>query len=278
VHRVHVVVERRLGHRRAAGHVAGAGERRQHRLALRIAAAFQDRLDDQTRRQDVQRDREIAPRQLFAEQRAGHRRVVGAVAAVALGDGVLHQPELPGLLSQCLGHLSALVGVARRRPDLLGREGAHGLADELLIFGWLEIDHHVLLLRAGAFAGLASHVRYESRNVCRCSVRSTAADPDSTRSRSHNRAGVDAGGGGGIDVGAEHALLLADFDDAAQERAEAAHHVAELRREPGIGPERLDHQRDDHAASVIALGGVLQAHVGDVAERRHRVLHGRRCR
>ena len=58
----------------------------------------------------------------------------------------------------------------------------------------------------------------------------------------HHRPGIDPGGGDGADVGAEDTLALADFDDAAQERAKATHHLTELRREAGVGIERLDHQ------------------------------------
>ncbi len=63
---------------------------------------------------------------------------------------------------------------------------------------------------------------------------------------------------GGVDVGAKVAAFLPEAMMLAQEGAEAAHHVAELRREAGVGVERLDHQRDDEAA-VIALRGVLDA-------------------
>ena len=60
---------------------------------------------------------------------------------------------------------------------------------------------------------------------------------------------------------AEDTLALADFDDAAQERAKAVHHLTKLRREAGVGIERFDHQRDDQA-SMIALGRVLEADLG----------------
>ena len=85
--------------------------------------------------------RQIAIAELFGDQRAGNRRAFATVASVGLGNCTAHQPELPDLFGQLGWNLCTFVGKTRRRTDFLARKRADGVADHLLFFAQLEVDH-----------------------------------------------------------------------------------------------------------------------------------------
>jgi hypothetical protein len=51
------------------------------------------------------------------------------------------EPEAPGLLEEVVGHGLGLVTLTRDGTQRILGELAHGIADELLLFGRLERDH-----------------------------------------------------------------------------------------------------------------------------------------
>ena len=88
-------------------------------------------------RRDRDRDRRIDSRQLLDRDRVGER--VGAAAAVLLGDGHAHQPELRQLRDEVVGKAVLPVELLGDRGDLLLGEVADRAADELLLLGEVEV-------------------------------------------------------------------------------------------------------------------------------------------
>jgi hypothetical protein len=130
----------RLDERQRAGAEARAAERRQPALALGVAAEVGDREGLERGRQDRRGDGEVAPGELLGHQHGG-QRAARAAAAEALVDAARHQAERVRLLQQLGGQLRGLVAVARARSQLVAREAAHRLDDELLLLTGLEVDH-----------------------------------------------------------------------------------------------------------------------------------------
>ena len=89
-------------------------------------------------RRDRDRDRRVDPRQLLDDDRVRDR--VGAGAAVLLGDRHPHQAELGELRDELVGEALLAVELGRDGRDALARELAHGLADELLLLGEVEVQ------------------------------------------------------------------------------------------------------------------------------------------
>ena len=88
-------------------------------------------------RRDRDRDRRIDSRQLLDRDRVGDR--VGAAAAVLLGNGHAHQPELGQLRDEVVGKAVLPVELLGDRGDLLLGEVADRAADELLLLGEVEV-------------------------------------------------------------------------------------------------------------------------------------------
>ena len=111
-----------------------------HSLLLLLGAEEEDRHRPERRvRRDRDRDRRVDPRQLLDRDRVRHR--VAARAAVRLRHGNPHQPE-PGQLGDELVREAVLaVELLGDRRDPLDREVAHGLPDQLLLVG--EVEVHV---------------------------------------------------------------------------------------------------------------------------------------
>ena len=82
-------------------------------------------------RRDRDRDRRVDPRQLLDRERV--RDGVAAGAAVLLGDRQAHQPELAELGDELVRETRLAVELLGDGRDLLARELAHRVADELLL-------------------------------------------------------------------------------------------------------------------------------------------------
>ena len=89
-------------------------------------------------RRERDRDRGVDPRQLLDDDRVRDR--VGAGAAVLLRDRHPHQAELGELRDELVGEALLAVELGRDRRHALARERAHGVADELLLFGEVEVQ------------------------------------------------------------------------------------------------------------------------------------------
>ena len=88
-------------------------------------------------RGDGDRDGRVDSRQLLDRDRVGER--VGAAAAVLLGDGHAHQPELGELLDELVGEAVLAVELLGDGRDLLLGELPDRAADELVLFGEVEV-------------------------------------------------------------------------------------------------------------------------------------------
>ena len=84
-------------------------------------------------------DARAAPGELLLDETA--LEVGGAGAAVLLGDVVVHQPELPGLLDDLLRPGPVLVVLPGDGADLLLGEVVRHVAQRLLLVGQREVDH-----------------------------------------------------------------------------------------------------------------------------------------
>ena len=107
---------------------------------LRVRAEVRDRVPEQSRCEDRERDREVAERELLGDERAGER-AARAAAAELLGESVRDQAELVRAREHVVRDLARLVGFAGARADLALREFADGVADQRLLFRGLEVDH-----------------------------------------------------------------------------------------------------------------------------------------
>ena len=103
-------------------------------LALFVGFHLEHRKGQQTRRQYVGGDREVAVGEFLGDYGAGRRKARIAVTPEALRNWALHQTQLPGLGDQRGWNLAALVGGPGRGPNLLAGEGADSVADHLLLF------------------------------------------------------------------------------------------------------------------------------------------------
>ena len=83
------------------------------------------------------RDGGVDPRQLLDRDRVRER--VGAGAAVLLRDGDAHQPELGHLLDELVREAVFAVELRGNGLDPLGRELAHGAAQELVLVREVEV-------------------------------------------------------------------------------------------------------------------------------------------
>ena len=83
------------------------------------------------------RDRRVDPRQLLDRDRVRER--VGARAAVLLGHGHAHQPELGQLRDELVREAVLAVELGGDRSDTLLRELADGRADELVLGREVEV-------------------------------------------------------------------------------------------------------------------------------------------
>ena len=88
-------------------------------------------------RRDRDRDRRIDSRQLLDRDRVRDR--VGAAAAVLLGNGHAHQPELGQLRDEVVGEAVLPVELLGDRGDLLLGEVPDRAADELLLLRQVEV-------------------------------------------------------------------------------------------------------------------------------------------
>ena len=86
---------------------------------------------------DGDRDRRVDPRELLDRERV--RDGVAACAAVLLGDGQPHQAELAEVGNDLVRETRLAVELLRDGRDLLARELAHRVADELLLLGEVEV-------------------------------------------------------------------------------------------------------------------------------------------
>ena len=89
-------------------------------------------------RRERDRDRGVDARQLLDDDCVRDR--VRARAAVLLGDRHPHQPELGELRDEVVGEALLAVELGRDRSDAVARELAHGLANELLLLGEVEVQ------------------------------------------------------------------------------------------------------------------------------------------
>src|SRR5581483_360083 len=113
-------------------------------LALIVGTEFEHREGEQPRAQRMQCYREIAPRELLGDNRAADRRARIAVAAEFFGNRPLDQAQLPGLGNKPGANSAALVGLPRRRADLLARERADAVAHHPLLFAQFEAHHDLV--------------------------------------------------------------------------------------------------------------------------------------
>ncbi len=137
---VRIGVEARLLQRERSERARARDRRGQKLRALLVAAEIGHGIREQSRCQDREREREIAEGQLFGNQRSGERASRVATAE-GLGESIRDESELVRAREHLGGDLSRLVGFARTRPDLAARELRHGVADQDLFLGRLEIDH-----------------------------------------------------------------------------------------------------------------------------------------
>jgi hypothetical protein len=131
----------RLDPRERRGVEALAAEQRQQRRALRVGALVDHRVGERGRRERGDRERRVAPGQLFRDDRVGDRRARLAATAVRLGNRRRHEAERLHLFEEVGGDLGRLVARARDRAHRLLGELVHRLAGELLLLGGFERDH-----------------------------------------------------------------------------------------------------------------------------------------
>ena len=86
---------------------------------------------------DRDRDRRVDPRQLLDRERVRDR--VAAGAAVFLGQRQAHHTELAELRHELVREARLAVELLGDRSDLLARELAHRVADELLLMCEVEV-------------------------------------------------------------------------------------------------------------------------------------------
>ena len=103
------------------------------------------------------RHRGVDPRQLLDRQRVGER--VGAAAAVLLGEGDAHQPELAHLRDELVGEGLGAVELLGDRRDLLAGEVADGVAQQPLLVGQLEVHRGGESRKPGYAAALSDFWR-----------------------------------------------------------------------------------------------------------------------
>ena len=129
----------RLGERPRREPLAARGLR-QILLLLRLGAERQDVAGaEAVVRRDGERERAVDARDLFDADRVARR--VHSRAAVLLGDADAEQAELGELRDELLREALFLVPFPRVRCDLAAREIAHGLAQEGVVLG--EVEVHV---------------------------------------------------------------------------------------------------------------------------------------
>ena len=125
-------------------------------------------------RGDRDRDRRVDPRQLLDRDRVRER--VGAAAAVLLRDRHPHQPELGELGDELVREALLAVELLGDRRDLLEREPAHGIAEQLVLGGEVEVHAERLRHSAGGRAAVGSVVPCPHANSSTGSSRVDATD------------------------------------------------------------------------------------------------------
>ena len=138
---------------RVADHLLARGDRRQD-LALQVVGGRQqDRAEPEPVDRRDERRRGADPRHLLDHDHA--RQLVGALAAVLLGDRDGVEARLDQRLAR-LGRIATLlVDLGRVRRDLLLRERPHGLAERLVLVAepvGVEVGVH-----AASFNGTSCH-------------------------------------------------------------------------------------------------------------------------
>ena len=120
------------------GEPAAGGEVGEPAVLLLVRAEEEDRHRPERRvRRDRDRDGRVDPRQLLDRDRV--RDGVPAGPLVPLGDRDPEQPELCHLAHQLDREAALAVELLRDRRDALAREGADGVADELVLGREVEI-------------------------------------------------------------------------------------------------------------------------------------------
>ena len=138
-------------------------EQRQPLLLLRVAAERVDRPGGERRvRRHGDRHARVHPRELLDHERVGER--VGPAAAVLLGVGHAHQPELAELGDDLVGEALLLVELLGDRPDLVLREVAREALDRLLLVGQVEVHGRGML--SGARSRAWTGTRCSGRSSC----------------------------------------------------------------------------------------------------------------
>ena len=114
------------------GEPLAGGEVGQPLLLLLLGPEQEDRhRPERGVRGDRDRHRRVDPRQLLDRDRVRER--VAAAAAVLLGDRDAHQPELGHLGDELVREAVLAVELLGDRRDLLERERAHRVADQLVL-------------------------------------------------------------------------------------------------------------------------------------------------
>ena len=99
-------------------------------------------------RGDRDRDGRVDARQLLDRDRVGDG--VPSGAAVLLGDGQPHEPELRELGDELVGEAALEVELGGDGRDALPRERSHGVADELLLGREVEVHAAPILVTVGS--------------------------------------------------------------------------------------------------------------------------------
>ena len=121
-----------------AAHPAAGGEVGQPARLLLVRAEEVDRHRPQRGvRRDRDRDRRVDARQLLDRERVADR--VTARAAVLLGEGDPHEPQLRHLADELDGETALAVELLGDRRDALAGERADGVADQLVLGRQVEV-------------------------------------------------------------------------------------------------------------------------------------------
>src|SRR5262249_30012606 len=129
------------------GELLAGRERRQPLALLALVAVVEDRRRAERRvRGHGDRERGVDPPELLDRQRVGQR--VGPGAAVLLGEGDGEQAELGGLAQLVEREAGGAVELLGDRRDLALGELAHGVAEEAVLFGEIEVHTRDLTVRA----------------------------------------------------------------------------------------------------------------------------------
>ena len=130
----------RLEDRQRRRHEPLAEERRKVARLLGARSPLDDRLHGRERRQDGRRETHVAARELFGDERVGHRGSLGRGAPELLGDREAGEAERVTLLEDLVGRRGRVVRASGGGPQDLGGEAAHRVAHHRLVLGRREIE------------------------------------------------------------------------------------------------------------------------------------------